>query len=472
MATNSTTGTGLIQSLGVGSGLNIQSLVTQLVGADRAPIEARITRQSHGIATQLSAMGALKGALSAFQSALTPLATTAKFQVMAASSADETVITASAASGAVAGSYGIEVRQLAQPEQLLSKVFAGGAKGVVCSGTLHITLGSAGFDVAIAAGANTLADIRDAINGAGSNAGVHATLVYGVGGAQLVLTSAQTGAANTIRVSASGGDGGLAQLVYDGTAGVNYTEAQRPQDAIAVISGVEHHSASNVLDQAIDGVTLNLKAAKPGTVVNLAISDDQAAVIDNVQKLVAAFNTMRGQFHALGDYNAATKKGGPLLGDWLLNGAQFQLTRGMTDRVMGLGNGPSSLAAVGITTGTDGSLSVDSGKLQAALKTDSGSVARLFSGDNGIARRLGKALDGMLSTTGAIAARDANLATAQKDVTEQTTRLNAQMALVQQRYLTQFNALDALMSQLQSTSNYLTQQLSSIAKIGNGSGNG
>ena len=469
MATNSTTGAGLIQSLGVGSGLNIQSLVTQLVAADRAPIEARLTRQTQTVATQLSAMGALKGALAAFQSTLTPLATTAKFQAMAAASADETVFTASVGSGAVAGSYGIEVRQLAQPEQLLSKAFAGGATGVVGSGTLHITLGSAGFDVAIAAGANTVADVRDAINGASGNAGVHATLVYGVGGAQLVLNSAQTGAANTIRVSASGGDGGLAQLSYTGAAGGNYTEAQAPQDAIAIISGVEHHSASNVLDKAIDGVTLNLKVAKPGTTVTLSVSDDQAAVIDNVQKLVAAFNSMRGQFHSLGDYNAAAKKGGPLLGDWLLNGAQFQLTRGMTDRVAGLGNGPSSLAAVGITTGSDGSLSVDGGKLLAALKADSGSVARLFSGDSGIAKRLGTILDGMLSTTGAIAARDANLATTQKDIAEQSARLDAQMALVQQRYLKQFNALDALLSQLQSTSSYLTQQLSNSAKIGNGS---
>ncbi len=468
MTTNSTTGAGLIQSLGVGSGLNIQSLVTQLVGADRAPVEARLTRQTQTIATQLSAMGALKGALSAFQSALAPLATTANFQVMAAKSADETVFTASATTGAVAGSYGIEVRQLAQPEQLLSKAFAGGAKGAVGTGTLHLTLGSAGFDVAIAAGANTLADVRDAINGASGNTGVHATLVYGVSGAQLVLTSAQTGAANTIRVSANGGDGGLAQLSFDGTAGGNYAEAQVPQDAIAMISGVEHHSASNVLDKAIDGISLNLKAAKPGTTVNLAVSDDQAAVMDNVQKLVVAFNAMQGQFHSLGDYNAATKKGGPLLGDWLLNGAQFQLTRGMTDRVAGLGNGPSSLAAVGITTGADGSLSIDSGKLQTALKADSGSVAHLFSGDNGIARRLGTVLDGMLSAGGAIAARDANLATAQKDITQQSARLNAQMAVVQQRYLTQFNALDALLSQLQSTSNYLTQQLGNAAKIGNG----
>jgi flagellar hook-associated protein 2 len=322
--------------------------------------------------------------------------------------------------------------------------------------------------VAIAPGANTLADVRDAINGASGNTGARATLVYGVGGAQLVLTSAQTGAANTVRVSSSGGDGGLAQLNYDGTAGGNYTEAQKPQDAIAVISGVETHSASNVLDKAIDGVTLNLKSAKPGTALGLSVSDDQGAVIANVQKLVTAYNTMQGQLHALGSYDAASKKGGPLLGDFLLDSAEFQLTRGMTDQVAGLGGAAASLAAIGITTSADGSMNVDSTRLQAALKADSGSVARLFSGSNGVATRLGKVLDNMLASGGAIAARDANLAASQKDIISQTARLDAQMAAVQRRYLAQFNALDALMSQLQSTSNYLTQQLANTAKIGNG----
>ena len=269
-------------------------------------------------------------------------------------------------------------------------------------------------------------------------------------------------------MSSSGGDGGLAKLNYDGTAGGNYTEAQKPQDAIAVISGVEIHSANNVLDKAIDGVTLSVKSAKPGTVVGLSVSNDQATVIANVQKLVTAYNTMQGQLHALGSYDAAAKKGGPLLGDFLLDSAEFQLTRGMTDQVVGVGGGSSSLAAVGITTNADGSMSVDSTKLQAALTSDSGSVARMFSGANGVATRLGTVLSNMLSSGGAIAARDTNLTTSQKDIIDQTARLDAQMVLVQQRYLAQFNALDALMSQLQSTSNYLTQQLTNTAKIGNG----
>ncbi len=472
MASSSGTGAGLIQSLGVGSGLDIRTLVTQLVGADRAPVEARLTRQSHRVATQFSALGTLKGAMAAFQTALSPLKTIGNFQAMSAASADELVFTASAGTGASAGSYGVEVRQLAQPEQLLSKAFAGGATAPVGTGTLHISAGSAGFDVSIAAGGNTLANVRDAINGSADNAGVHATLVYGVGGAQLVLSSAQTGAANMIRVTASGGDGGLVQLNYDGTAGGNYTQVQAPQDAIVVISGVEHHSAVNAIDKAIDGVTLNLKGAKAGTTVNLTVADDQATVIANVQKLVAAYNIMQGKLHTLGSYDAGTKTGGPLLGDWLLNDAKFQLTRGMTDAVTGLGSGTSSLAALGIKTGTDGSLSVDAAKLQAALKANPAGVARLFSGTDGIAARLGATLEKLLASSGAIAARDANLTATQADLKSQGERLDARMQVVEQRYLKQFNALDSLMSRLRSTSSYLNQQLSNAARIGNNSGNG
>jgi flagellar hook-associated protein 2 len=215
-------------------------------------------------------------------------------------------------------------------------------------------------------------------------------------------------------------------------------------------------------------VTLNLKSAKSGTTLNLTVSDDQAAVIANVTKLVDAYNTMQGQLSSLGKYDAATKTGGPLLGDWLLSGTQFQLTRGMTDQVSGLNSSYSSLAAIGITTAADGTMSVDGTKLQAALTADGSSVAKLFSGPQGVATRLNDAVTKLLDSGGAIAARDVNLAAGQKDVGAQETALNARMAVVQARYLKQFNALDTLMSSLQSTSNYLTQQLANTSKIVSG----
>jgi flagellar hook-associated protein 2 len=465
--TSSTTGTGLIQSLGIGSGLDVQSLVSKLVAVERAPVDSRLARQASGVGTQLSALGTLKGALSAFQSALTPLQSADRFAARTATPGDQSIFTATAASTATAGSYAVEVQQLAQPEQLISTAFASGASAVVGTGTLTLRLGASNnFSVTLDSAHKTLADIRDAINAAPDNVGVHATLVYGVNGAQLVLTSDATGAGNTIQVSTSGGDGGLAQLIYAPAATGNYTEKQVAQDAIVVISGVVNHSASNVVASALDGVTLTLKAANLGSTTSLTVANDQNTTLANIRGFVSAYNAMQSQFATLGNYNAATKRGGPLLGDWLLSSISDAMTRGATDRVAGVAGNFNSLAAIGITTGATGQLGIDSAKLGAALQANPAVLAQLFGGSSGVAARLSTKLDAVLASGGAIAARDQNLSDAQQSIETETRKLNDRMAVVQQRYLAQFSALDTLMAQLQSTSNYLNQQLSNAASIG------
>jgi flagellar hook-associated protein 2 len=461
------TGAGVIQSLGIGSGLDVQSLVSQLVAADRAASDAQLLRQGQKITTDVSSLGSLKGALSVFQSNLTPLAAGGQFQALSAASADSTVFTASAGTGAVPGSYNVMVQQLAQPEQLISKPFANGAATVLGSGTLTVSLGSNSFAVDLSTGSNTLADVRDAINKATGNPGVQATLIYGTSGAQLVLTSAQTGASNAITVSASGGDGGLAPLGYSGTGDTHYTEAQQAQDAIIKVSGVENHSASNTVTGAIDGVTLNLVAAKPNTALSLNVSNNTSAVMGSITALVGAYNNLQGTFSSLGSYDSVNKVGGPMLGDWLLNDVQFRVGRGMTDQVAGQSGAYSALSNIGITTAADGTLAIDSAKLQTALGSDPNGVAKLFSGTNGVATRLNNMVTGLLADTGAIAARNTSLVASQKAVVDQQAAVDARMAVVQARYLTQFNALDTLMSQMQSTSSYLTQQLASSSQLAN-----
>ena len=471
--TTSTNGTGLIQSLGIGSGLDIQSLVSQLVAAERAPVETRLTRHASDVATQLSALGTLKGALSGFQSALTSLKTVDQFSARVATSGDESIFTATADSKAVPGSYAIEVQQLAQPEQLISAAFSGGAAAVVGSGTLTLQLGTgSSFSVTLDSSHNTLADVRDAINAATDNPGINATLVYGVSGAQLVLTSDATGAGNTLQVSTSGGDGGLAQLTYATGATSNYTEQQAAQDAIVAISGVVHHSATNVVDAAIDGVTLTLKAKNAGSTASLAVANDRSAVVANIRKFVSAYNNTQSQLATLGKYDAATKKGGPMLGDWLLIGISSEMARGATDRVASAGGAYSSLAAIGITTDSSGQLQLDESKLTAALQANPAAVASLFGASDGIAARLDAKIENLLASDGAIAARNDNLTSAQKSISDDSQKLDEQMAIVQQRYLTQFTALDSLMSQLNATSKYLAQQLTNSASIGKSGSSG
>ena len=210
------------------SGLNIdvQGLAAQLVAADRAPQDARISRQETALTVQVSGIGSLKGALSTFQSALQSLKTVSAFSPRAASVSDEDVFTAKADSTAAAGAYDIDVVALAKAQQLASAPFLAGNGAVVGTGTLTIAQGTNNFSVVIDSSNNTVAGIRDAINKVTGNTGVQATLIHESGGTRLVLSSTKTGAANAIQVTQTGGDGGLNQLVYQTVGTHNLTEKQ------------------------------------------------------------------------------------------------------------------------------------------------------------------------------------------------------------------------------------------------------
>lgn len=473
MAVSSTNnGGGIIQALGIGSGLDIQSLVTQLVAAEGAPAQNRITRKSQDVGTQISALGTLKGALSSFQSALGPLKDAKLFNAIKATSGDATIFTASADSTAAAGSYDVLVQQLASADKLLSKAYtapvgaASASAAVVGTGSLSLTLGSTTISLNIDSSNNTLAGIRDTINNASNNPGVQASIVYGQDGAHLSLTSTLTGAANTLRISSSGGDGGLAQLDYAGTATANYTVLKSAADAIVEISGIPVHSSTNSVTGAIDGVTLNLVKADAGQSYSLNVASDQAAVTSNVQAFVNAYNNLHAKIASLSSYDATTKVAGPMLGDPVLQGIDAQMRRLSLNEVTGLSSTTyTSLASLGITSDTTGKLSIDSTKLQSALKSQPTAVAQLFASANGVAARLDTALTSALGTGGAIAARDTSLQADQKVLAQQTTDLQKRLDVVQQRYMAQFTALDTALAKMKQTSTYLTQQLTSIASI-------
>jgi flagellar hook-associated protein 2 len=457
-------GSGVIQSLGAGSGLDIQTLVSQLVTAEGAPTVTRLTRHASAVGAQLSAIGTLKGTLSAFQTVVAPLNDTKLFQVLTATSSDTAAVTAIADKSAVPGGYGIEVTQLAQAEKLISKEFAGGAAAVAGTGSLTLTHGTSVMTLTLDSTNNTLAGIRDAINGAANNPGIQATLINSATGSRLVLTSVNTGAANTVRVTSSGG--ALAQLDYAGAASVNWTANQIAQDASVKIAGVAITNANNVITSAIDGVTLTLKKAAVGVVNTLTVASDQNAVVNNVKRFVDGYNAMRDKFSSLTFYDAASKTAGPLLADPMMNGIDAQMRNLSLSQVNGVAGPYASLASIGIVSDAKGRLTLDQAKLTTALTAAPTAVAQLFGATNGIAARLTTALTGQLATSGAISARSQSLTNDQKTIIDQQTTHNARMAVVQQRYITQFTALDSLLSQMRQTSAFLTQQLSATSTTG------
>jgi flagellar hook-associated protein 2 len=450
----------------VGStGLDVQSLVSQLVTSERNQYLTPITARETTATVQLSAISSLKGSLSTFQTAVNGLTDAASMTPRATSSSDEDVLTVTSTGDASTGSYDIQVIDLAQAQQLASGPFSGGASTKVGTGTMTITYGTKTFDVKIDDTNNTLSNIRDAINKASGNTGVQASIINEQNGSRLVLTSSQTGKDNSIKVAVNGGDGGLAQFAYDGVNPSSVTQLKAAQDAHIKVGTYDVYNSSNVISSAIDDVTITLKS-KSDDPVTLTVSADQTALKTKVGNFVTAYNTLYAAMSKLRAYDPSTETAGPLLGDALLRGIENQIGLDLSNPVAGATGDYKTLASLGITRQTDGTLKVDGVKLDKALTADPNSVAKVFGGDTGVAGKLSKDLDNVLKDGAGIDVRSTQLNDTLKSVQDDKDQLDARMQVIQDRYTKQFTALDTLLTQLQSTSNYLTSQLASLPKAG------
>ncbi len=463
--TSSTSALGTLSASGIGSGLDINSIVSQLVAADRQGPDAQISRRQTDATTQISGLAAIKSALSVFQTAIAGLKGQGALNPRTTTTSDSTILTATAASNAAAGSYSVEVVGLAQAQQLSSTAFAGGSTSVVGTGTLTFTQGTKSFNVTIDSTNNTLAGVRDAINKAAGNTGVQATLITESNGSHLVLSATATGAANAMTITQSGGDGGLAQLAYDpANSNTHLTLVQAAQDSHIKVAGYDHYSPTNTVSDSIDGVTLNLVSAKAGTKVTIGVTRDTSSVKSQIQSFVSAYNNLQGTLSTLDSYDATTQTAGALFGDSMLRGVEDQLRNDLSRTVSGAAPPYNSLAAIGVTKQADGTLAVDSTKLDNALSANPTAVSSVFGSSDGVATTLFLHLDATLRSNGPIDSRNTNLQQTLKDIQNDKDALDTKMQGIQTQYMKQFTALDTLLSQLQTTSNYLTTALASLPK--------
>jgi flagellar hook-associated protein 2 len=448
-----------LQSSGVGSGIDINSLVSQLVAAERAPAEQRIQRATSKVTTQLTALGTLRGALSTLQSSVAGLKTPIAFQARRADSSDKTVFAATATSGAATGNYAVEVRNLASAQKLASAPFAAGATAVVGTGTLTITSGGEAYSVVIGDSANTLAGIRDAINAVPENDKVQATLIQAVDGARLVLTARQTGAAGSITVAAAGGTGGLDALAYVPGGPSGLAQIATAQNAEAVIEGFTVQSPTNVINDAIEGVSITLLAAKPGTTLQLGVANDETTTRDKVRKFVTDLNGSMATLAKLRAYDPNSKAAGPLLGDSMLRGIEESIRRQLQAPSTSAAAPYNSLNSIGITIAADGTYSLDESRLGKALAADFDAVGKLFGSTDGVGVRVADVLERALRADGQVSARSESLQSTKKSIDRDQASLDLRMASVERRYRAQFIAMDSLLAGLQNTSNYLAKQL-------------
>jgi flagellar hook-associated protein 2 len=435
-----------ITSAGIGSGLDVASLVAQLVAAERAPAQRRIASVGSRITVELSALGSFKAALAGVQTRVKAL-TSGALDALKASSSKPEVLTATATSSAAAGSYEIEVVSLAKAHKLVSGVYAGGEDSVLGAGTVAIDVGGESFTVTLDAD-DTFADLKGFINSATDNTGVSAALITESGGTRLLLTAKQTGTEQQIAVT---------------TTLATFTEKQAATDAHLRIEGYDHYAQSNTVTGAIDGVTINLLDDDVGQIHTLAVAPDKDAVSKAVSAFVTAYNSAVTTAASLTRYDAENGRASALTGNSTVRSA-MQALRSVLGATVDTGSF-DYLSEIGITTKVDGTLSLDSAKLAEALASDRTSVAALFASEGGYATRLDEVLERFVGDDGYVEARTESMQSRLEALDQQQAALDLRMERVEARYRAQFTALDALLSQMSTTSNYLTQQLDALANL-------
>ncbi|HEY5804895.1 MAG TPA: flagellar filament capping protein FliD [Lysobacter sp.] len=440
-----------ISSAGIGSGLDVPTLVAQLVANERAPTAALIDRSERQTKAQISALATLRNAFDGLRTALTKLTSDDSALARKVSVQAEAGFSASAAAGAATGNYQVEVLALATAHKLSSAAYAK-SDTAVGTGQLTIVSGETTINVTIGDDDNTLAGIRDAINRAADGKGVTATIVNADDGAHLVLSATQSGAANALRITTSGGDGGLAGLRNDPPNATTMTQLSAAADARVKIDGLVRSSASNTITDMLQGVTLTLTKAAVGTVKELSVASDPAALRNAAKGFVTAYNASLGAITTTSKYDPATKIAAAFNGDAMVRGTGQDLRNQISGSV-------TDLKALGITIAADGTLKMDDAAFDAAIAKDPAPASRLFAADNSLASGLQKSLSGLLEKDGLLDSRSSNLAGRTSSIEDQRTALDRRMSQVEARYRAQFVALDGLMSKMQSTSSFLSQQL-------------
>jgi len=450
-------------SLGIGSGMDINGIVSQLVAAEGQPQFNAIARQETAAKAQISGLGSLKSALSTFQIAVRKLNDISLFKTTQAVSGNESIIKVATEAGAVAGSHTLQVTQLAKAQSSIAIAEFADASEVVGSGTMTFSVGAkTPFSLTVDSSNNTLAGIRDAINAASDNNGVTASIINvdnatGTGTiSKLVLTAKDTGLENAFSVAVTG-DAGLSRM--DTATPENFTGVAA-KDAKILIDGQSATRSSNVISDVLQGVTLDLQSAVPGTDVNIDIKLDNEAIKKTITDFVTAFNALNSTTDKLGKF--AGKDGGSngaLLGDSALRNIRNDLRQQTSVPVSSASSAFNTLKSIGIDIDKSGVMTMDGSKLDQALATNLSSVSDVFSSSDGVATRLNSKVMQYLQTGGPLDTRQTSLNKQLKQLSDKRDSVQLRLDNVQKGLMKQFIAMDIAVGRFQSTGFFLSNQI-------------
>jgi flagellar hook-associated protein 2 len=474
---SSISSTGSITSAGVGSGLDVEGIITKLMAIEQRPL-TMLQSDATGIQTKISAYGGLQSTMSAFRDAALALGSSTGWSATTGTSADPSSVTVSTGTGAVVGSYALSVQNLATAQSTASGAYTS-SLATVGAGTLHIDTGSwstgqaaftvvsgsTGVDVTVAA-TDTLADVRDKINGAA--AGVTASIVTDASGARLVISASQTGSANGFRVTSA--DGGLAALTFDPPGGSGATTlTQSGTNANATINGLAVTSASNTLSGVIQGLTLNLVKATTAP-VQIGVAQDASGTKTAITNFVTAYNNLAAMLANDVKYDSGSSTAGVLQGDSTAVTLQRQL-RNLLGARSSASSAYPTLSQVGLEMQSDGTLKINDAKLTTAM-ANMPELKKLFAatdlsggGNDGFAKRLSNFGDSVLGVGGLLTGRTDSLNASLKTNQKSQDDMNTRLAAIEARMRAQYTALDTQMSTLSTLSTYMTQQITNWNNI-------
>ncbi|MGF7129435.1 flagellar hook-associated protein 2 [Paraburkholderia sp. EB58] len=479
-------GQSLISGVTGDTTLDTSTIVSALVTSKVAAQSAALQDESATDTAEISSYGQLQAALSQLQVGLAPLFN-GQLQATFTATASGNGLSATAGAGVTAGTYSVDVTQIAQAQSLTSGAFSSSEANSLGTGTMTISVGGKSMSLNVTSSNNSLTGIAAAINSSSSNPGLTAQVVNGSDGAHLVLQATGTGQTNTINVVVNATtDTGLSALGVTSTAGAGttagaigastitstgtnssypntWTQGAAAQNAQFTLNGTPVSSATNSDSTALTGVTLNIASAAVGTTQTLTVASDPTTIESDITNFVSDYNAVVSLMAAQTSFTAgatSSSSSGPLLGDSALTAVQNMLGNLVSSGVPGP-NGTVSLASIGITLVSDGSsdsgtLSVNTATLDNAVQNNPTQVAALFNMTNGLGQQLNAAVNTFSESGGVLDQRTAQYTADLQSVKTQATALTAYEAQLTSQYTNEFTALNSLMASTNSDSKYLT----------------
>ncbi len=455
---------------GIGSGLDVNGMVSQLMTLERRPLTALAQREA-GVQGRISAFGQLAGLISTLQSSANGLKTTNGFEAMRATPGAGAGFSATASSEASAATYNIEVKALAQTQRLAAGLNAfvldnsdPAITDRIAAGTLDIRFGNIANDLSaetpqsVAFAGGTINELRDAINAA--DIGVRASVINDGSTQRLILSGTETGLDQGFTLTGLG----LSPADIDDTPGAPVQRLQAAGNAEAVVDGLTITRPTNTFADVIDGVSLTLNKADPGVTASLAIAADSSSATAAINNFVKSYNDILTGIKNLTAYNPETRQGSLLTGDSTTRNMQNQLRNLVGGVFEGLGN-TTQLSDIGLTFQLDGSLSVDTAQLNAALADPGRAVGAFFKGTDGsegFGERVAIALGNFVGSEGLLTQRSEGLKASVRDIESRREQIELRLESVEARLRAQFSSLDSMIASMTQTSTFLSQQLAAL----------